>query len=215
MIVNRSLTVVLVAALAVVAPAAGEGPSLLVYPRFNTTYRDMAPDITPVTSAGMTINLSSPTNSLTLRDHWVELEPLGGGVHRFRAMADFLGKADLLAEFEASVPGRIEDQVLLPIQQVEIEGEIEIVRDAEGFLITTRKLPEHAEILMQSRLGNQLLSLCDMMSILTGSDCSGLSEAFTRVRLPLPKPPETYRIGLEELTEEEFLRLDDYLRSAG
>ncbi len=184
------------------------------FPRFNVAFRDMAPEIAPVSAGGLKIVLSSPANSLTIRAHELEFEPLGGGVHRFRGMVDFLGKADLVAVFEATVPGRLEDQVLLPIQQVELEGELEIVRVAEGYDVTTRKLPEYADIAMQSRLGNQLLSICDVLSIFTGGDCGGLAQAFSRVRLPLPPPGETYRVRADELTAEERGVLDGYLDSA-
>jgi hypothetical protein len=197
---------------AAVAWSAGSA-TVLEFPRFNATFRDMAPEIAPVTTAGFTVYLSSPVNSLTIRRHEIELQPLGGASHRFRGMVDFLGKADLVAEFAAAVPARIEDQVLLPTQQVVLEGEVEIVRVPEGYDITTRKLPEHAEIAMQSRLGNQLLSLCDVLTILTGGDCSGIAESFGRVRLPLPPVGETYRVRLDQLTADESRALDEYLGS--
>jgi hypothetical protein len=191
--------------------SAGEPSTQFVFPRLNGTFRDMAPEIAPVSAGGLSIVLSSPANSLTIRAHELELEPLGGGLHRFRGMVDFLGKADLVAVFEATVPGRLEDQVLLPIQRVELEGELEILRVAEGYDVTTRKLPEHADVAMQSRLGNQLLSICDLMSIFTGGECGGLEQAFSRVRLPLPPPGETYHVRAEELTAEEREILDAYL----
>lgn len=197
---------------AVVAAWAGDSIAI-EFPRFNDTFRDMTPEIMPVASGGLTILLSSPTNSLTVRHHEVELESLGGNSYRFRGMVDLMGKADLIAEFSAGMPGRVEDQVLLPIQRLELEGEVEIVRVAEGYDITTRVLPEEVEIAMQSRLGNQLLSLCDVLSILTGGDCSGLAAAFGRMRLPLPPPGETYRLAAETLTAEEREILDDYLSS--
>lgn len=193
---------------------AGERSAQFVFPRLNGTFRDMAPEIAPVSAGGLTIVLSSPANSLTIRAHELELEPLAGGAHRFRGMVDFLGKADLVAVFEATVPGRLEDQVLLPIQQVELEGELEILRVAEGYDITIRRLPKHVDVAMQSRLGNQLLSVCDLLSIFTGGDCGGLAQAFSRVRLPLPPAGETYRVGDDELTAEEREALDRYLAAA-
>ena len=197
---------------AVVAAWAGES-MVVEFPRLNDTFRDMTPEIMPVASGGLTILLSSPNNSLTIRHHEVELEPIGGHSHRFRGMVDFMGKADLIAEFGGGLPGRLEDQVLLPIQLIELEGELEIVRVADGYDITTRRLPDHVDIAMQSRLGNQLVSLCDVLTILTGGDCSTLATAFGRVRLPLPPPGETHRLTAEDLTAEERQILDDYLSS--
>ncbi|MCZ6727630.1 MAG: hypothetical protein O7A98_09810 [Acidobacteria bacterium] len=199
---------------AVVAAWAGESV-VIEFPRLNDTFRDMAPEIMPVASGGLTILLSSPRNSLTIRRHEVELESLGGNLYRFRGMVDFMGKADLIAEFSGAMPGRVEDQVLLPIQRLELEGEVQIVRVPDGYDITTRVLPGHVEIAMQSRLGNQLVSLCDVLSIFTGGDCSALVAAFGRVRLPLPPPGETHRLAAETLTAEERQTLDDYLSSTG
>lgn len=201
-------------AVAVFAVAATAGalapPTELQFPRLNATYRDLAPELMPVSSAGMTIYLSSPANSLTIRGHHLELEPLGGPRHRFRGWVDILGKADLVAEL-AGAPGRMQDQVLLPSQRVELAGEVDIVPSPEGYDITTRQLPTHAEIAMQSRLGNQLLSICDTMTLFTGGDCSGIGAAFSRVRVPLPPPGETYLLPTADLTAEERALLDGYL----
>ncbi len=189
----------------------GAAGGSLLFPRLNDTYRDLAPAIAPVSMAGMTIELSSPSNSLTIKSHRLELEALGDGVHHFRGAIDFLGKAKLIARFGETMPGEIQDEVLLPTQTVELEGEITIVRDDGGYDLTTVRLPEHAEIAMQSRLASQLLTVCDLMTVLAGGDCSGLERAFGRVRLPLPPPGRTYRVEAEELTAEERAMIDDYL----
>ena len=194
---------------------ADDGSSVLVFPRLNGTFRDLAPpDIAPVSTAGLTIRLSSPSNSLTVRGHELQLEPLGGPRHRFSGWVVFLGKAELVAEFDSAMAGGIEDQVLLPIQKVSLEGEVDFVKMPGGYDVTIRKLPTHAEIAMQSRLAGQLVTLCDMMTILTGGDCSGLDTAFSRVRLPLPKPGETYFVAEDDLTAEERQVFDDYLAGA-
>lgn len=208
----RTLAVTLLA-LSAVALRAAEPTTVLRFPRLNDTFRNLAPDIAPVTSAGITIKLSSPSNSLTVRSHELHLTPLGASRHHFRGRIDFMGKAELVAEFESALPGGLEDQVLLPIQQVEIEGEIDFVKMPGGYDVTTRKLPGFAEVAMQSRLANQLVGLCDMMTILTGGDCSGLEAAFNRVRLPLPAPGETYFIADDDLTADERRLFDDYLAS--
>jgi hypothetical protein len=185
-----------------------------VFPRLNATFRDMEPDIAPVSTAGLTINLSSPHNSLTIRGHRLELEPLGGPRHRFLGWVDFLGKADLVAKFAGGLPGGVEDQVLLPIQKVELEGEIDFVKMPGGYDVTLRQLPAHLDIVMQSRLANQLMSLCDMLTILTGGDCSGLGAAFSQVRLPMPAAGETYFLAEDQLSLDERRLFDDYLAAA-
>lgn len=207
---KRSLAIIGLSLLAVAAWPL-EGVAVFEFPRLNMSYRDMAPEIAPVSAGGLSIQLSSPANSLTIRHHQLRLERLEGNRYRFYGMVDLLGKADLVAEFDAVMASRLDDQVLLPIQQLELSGEVEIVRDTGGYNVTTRELPEHVEIAMQSRLGNQLLSLCDLMSIFSGGDCSSLEQAFSRVQLPLPPAGETYRIELERLTAAEIELLDGYL----
>jgi hypothetical protein len=204
----------LLAALVATAASPAQAPEVLRFPRLNATFRDLAPDVTPVSTGGLTIHLSSPANSLTVRGHSLELTPLGGERHRFRGWVDFLGKADLVAVFASGGPGRMEDQVLFPTQQLEIQGEVDVVAGPAGYDITTRRLPEFVDVAMQSRLGNQLLSLCEVMTILSGGDCSGLGAAFGRLRLSLPPPGETYLLQADQLTSEERALVDDYLRRA-
>ena len=184
------------------------------FPRLNDTFRNLAPDIMPVSAAGLTINLRSPSNSLTVRSHDLELEPLGAARYRFHGRVDFLGEADLVAEFAAGVPGEIEDRVLLPGQVVELDGEVDLVKMPGGYDLTTRRMPAALELEMQSRLGGQVVKLCDMMSFFSGGDCSGLGTAFGKMRVPLPPPGETYFLADEQLTPEERQLIDGYLAAA-
>ena len=214
MTVKRLTILMAMFSLCAVAAGTSERATVLEFPRLNDTFRDMAPEIAPVSTAGLTIRLSSPSNSLTIRSHKLELEPLGDSRHRFHGWVDFLGKADLVAEFASGLPGGVEDQVLLPIQEVEIEGEIDFVKMPGGYDVTVRQLPAHVEIAMQSRLANQLVSLCDVLTILTRGDCSGLDAAFSQVRLPMPASGEKYFIADDQLTPEERQVFDRYLDSS-
>lgn len=215
MTVRRLTILAALVLLATGAARTSERATLLQFPRLNDTFRDMAPEIAPVSTAGLTILLSSPSNSLTIRGHELELEPLGDSRHRFRGWVDFLGKADLVAKFTGAMPAGMEDQVLLPIQQLELEGEVDFKKMPGGYDITVRQLPTHAEIVMQSRLAGQLVRVCDMLTILSGGDCSGLDAAFSRVRLPLPAAGETYFVADDQLTADERQAFDDYLRVPG
>jgi hypothetical protein len=200
--------------LAATTARTAERVTKFVFPRLNDTFRNLAPDIMPVSAAGLTINLRSPSNSLTVRGHSLELEPLGAGRYRFHGWVDFLGEADLVAQFAASVPGEIEDKVLLPSQVVELEGEVDLVKMPGGYDLTTRRMPAAMDLQMQSRLGGQVVKLCDMLSLFSGGDCSGLGASFGRVRVPLPPPGDTYFIADEELTSEERQLIDAYLKVA-
>lgn len=183
------------------------------FPRLNQTYRDLAPEISPVSSGGLEVRLHSPANSITVRSHRLELDPVSDGSFRFVAVASVLGKAQLVASLDAGgVPAELADEVLLPIQDVEVAGRAEVRRTAEGYEVVPRELPSHVALAVQSRLAGQLVTWCDLSSILVpGLECAGLDQALSRVRLPLPEPGETYFLEATRLLPEEQATLDGAL----
>ena len=42
-------------------------------------------------------------------------------------------------------------------------------------------------------------------------DCGGVNQAFSRVRLPLPQPGESYFVAASDLTQEERRQVETYL----
>jgi hypothetical protein len=186
------------------------------FPRLNQTYTNLAPEIAPFSSGGLNVRLRSPANSVTVRSHRLELDPLPDGTVRFVVTASVLGKAQLVAELDAGgIPAELADEVLLPIQDVEVTGRAEVRRTADGYEVLPRELPSHVTLAVQSRLGGQLVTWCDLSSILLpGLECGGLDQALSRLSLPLPPPGETYFLEASRLLPEEQATLDAALGAA-
>jgi hypothetical protein len=195
---------------ALAGAAATPGGQSVEFPRLNQTYRDLAAEIAPFATGGLQVRLRSPTNSVTVRRHRLDLEALPDGSVRFQATASLLGKAQLVAELDAGgTPAELADEILLPIQDVEVAGRAEVRRTPEGWEILPRDLPSHVDIAVQSRLAGQLVTWCDLTSILVPSlECGGLDQALSRVRLPLPAPGERFFVEASGLLPEEQAVLD-------
>lgn len=204
------------AALALVAAGASGAPQSVEFPRLNQTYRDLAPEISPFTSGGIGVRLRSPANQVTVRSHRLELDRQADGSVRFAASVALLGKAELVAELDAGgLPAVLADEVLLPIQQVELAGRAEVRRLADGYEVVPRELPAHVALAVQSRLAAQLVTWCDLSSILVpGLECGGIEQALSSVRLPLPAAGEAYFIEASRLLPEEVAALDLALGTA-
>lgn len=192
------------------------GRRVFTYDRFNDTYRDLVAEPEPFQQGALTVRVASPSNTLILRSNAIELEPQPDGSHRFRASASFLGKARVIAELDAGgTPGQMEDEVVLPPQELVVEGRALVSRVPEGWEITPLELPEFAEITIQSRLGSQLVSWCELMSVFTpGLSCQPMLDAFSKVRIPLPAPGEPQLLDASYLDPDEVAAVDAYLEEA-
>lgn len=179
-------------------------------PRLNQTYRDLAPEVLPVESAGLRVTLRSESNQLTVRSHGLEIEPLPTGDYRMTARASVLGKALVTAIVEAAgVPGEIEDEILLLPQEVVVEGRARVRRVDAGYEVTPLELPATVELAIQSRLAAQVVSMCDTLSILVaGMECAGFERSLSVVRLPLPEAGTPQVVDAGYLTDEERRRID-------
>lgn len=203
----RLLPALLLTASALVA---AEPVRRLELPRLNQTYRDLAPEVLPVQSGGLRVSLRSESNRLTVRSHRLDIEPLPTGDYRMTARASVLGKGIVTALIEAGgVPGEIEDEILLPPQEVVVEGRASVRRVPGGYEVTPLELPETVELRIQSRLARQVVSTCETLSILiAGMECAGFERALSVVRLPLPEPGEPQIVGAGYLTAEERRQVD-------
>lgn len=208
---RKRLPTALVAA-ALALPATTADAYLLRSDRVDGTHRDLVTDIAPVSWGLMTVRFTTPSQVLEVRDHSLELTPEEGHRHRGRFHIALQGQAHLIADLDlAGMPGRLEDDVTLPAQEVELDGVIDIERTAEGYLVTMVELPPDVELAIDSRLGGQLASLCKSLSLLGALACRGVDDAFSTLRLPLPEPGTTYTFDDADLTPEERRQLDEYL----
>lgn len=209
----------LVAALPTLA-ALGAGPAggLFSFERFNDSYSRPNVVLAPVAQGPLTLRLSSPTNSLVLRSNRLRLTPLGDGTHRAEWTAEFLGKGWLVADYDlAGVPGRLEDELVVPSQTRTVVGRVRLGHGDQGFELTPVELPATVSVAIRSRLAGQVVGLCERMSILPlmALDCAGLDGALSNAAVPLPEPGDTYLLPADRLTAEDRRQLLDYLGRNG
>ena len=194
--------------------AADDGFHHLQSDRVNGVHRDVPVDMVPFSGGGITVELTSPTNTLEIHEHLVKLRPAADGTHEVVARIRFSGSAKLLAVLTlAGLPGSLEDDVILPEQEKEIVARVELARSEEGILVTTVENPSEVEIAIQSQLAGRIVTLCEGFALIpgTGLACDGLEGAFSTVRLPIPPPGETYLIEYEALNTDERRQMDAYI----
>ncbi len=198
-------------------PAAGAEhaqPQILRSDRLNRTYEDLASDIAAVSLGALTVKLTLTSHRLEIIEHRLELSPRSDGTHDASVIAQIRGEAHLLARIEiGGLPGELEDQITVPLQEARLAGRLQIERVAAGYVVTPLELPECLELAIESRLGGQLVALCESFSFLAlgGVACEGLDRALSTLRLPLPPPGEARLIEKDELTEREQRQIEAYL----
>lgn len=196
-----------------VAAAAVAEPRLFQFDSLNGTYSMDGSDIEPVRQGPITIHLSSPANTLVIRGHSLELDPVGDGSYRSSVAVDFLGKGDLVARFEtdAGTSSQLEDELVVPRQMLRLDGRVNFRRVPAGWEVTALELPAEAQVRINSRLANGLLSLCGQLSAFLGFSCDGLDASLSLVRVNLPEPGSVFLLEEADLTPEEVRLLDSYL----
>ena len=205
------------AALLAAAPPAAAAANTFTFQRLDRTYQDVVPELLPYESDSLTIRLSSPRNAITLRRHSVHLEPGLGGSQSAELTVQFQGSGHLVADVDlAGFTSRLEDDITVPLQSQTLEGRARVTRTQGGYVVTPEQLPRRLTVRIESRLGAQLVSLCDRLTLLpgTGLTCDGLERAFSTAVVPLPPAGETFLLADEDLTPQERAALDRYLASA-
>jgi hypothetical protein len=200
-----------------VVPAGSAVPGELRFERLNRGYRGVAPEILPIEEGPLTIRLTSPRNDLTVRSHRLRLEPGAGNSHSAELRIEFTGKGWLVADVEAAgLSTRLEDEVRVPPQALEMQGRVRVRRVQGGYEVTPEQLPRSVSVRIESGIGRQLMSVCDGVAALplTEVDCPALERALTRAVVPLPAAGESFLLEDAELTPEERGQLDGYLRGS-
>ena len=156
--------------------------------------------------------LSSPAHRLSIRDHSVDLRPSTAGSYEARIRVNFSGEGDVFAELEmAGAETKLEDHVVAPRQEVEVMARIRFRQVDGGYEVETLELPPSVEVEIESRLGEQIIGVCQSALVLLGVQCGGLDEMFSSATIPLPKAGGTYFISEEQLTPAERVRLNRFL----
>lgn len=210
---------ILFAALAAGSPpgdARADGAHTIVSDRLNGAYENLVADIAPVTLGAVRLQLTSPSHRLEILEHRLVLQPHREEGHAAVLTTRVQGEADLVAEVDfGGLPGRLEDHIVLPTQEVQLAGRLAIERVEEGYLVTVLEAPSHVELAVESQMGGRLVSLCEGFSLLNlgGVVCEGWEKSLSSLRLPLPGPGESQLVEEHELTAAEKQQIESYLSS--
>jgi hypothetical protein len=170
--------------------------------------------VEPVSEGPLTIQLSSPSNKLVLVSNALRLELGADGLYSADLEVRFYGKGRVVANVDVSgVARRFTDDVLVPPQTRRLAGRVRVTRSGDGFLLTPERLPRELLVSIQSRLGNDIVNLCESLAALPFSDldCSGLDRALSTARVPLPRPGEGFYLARTDLTPDERRQIEGYL----
>lgn len=190
-------------------------PGQFRFERFNRSYPEVIPEISPIEQGPLTIQLSSPKSNLTLRSHFLRLEPGPGGSHTAELRVEFLGKGRLVADLDVAgmAATRLQDEVLVPPQAATLEGRVRVTREPGAYVITTEQLPKQMRVKIQSGIAGQVVGFCDRIPALLAPDldCERLNRMLSTATVPLPPAGESYLLEDADLTAEERSQLDGYL----
>lgn len=189
-------------------------PGQFRFERFNRSYPEVIPEIAPIEQGPLTIQLTAPRSNLTLRSHFLRLEPGPGGSHSAELRVEFLGKGRLVADVDvAGLATRLQDDVVVPPQAATLEGRVRVTRDPGAYVITTEQLPKQMKVRIQSGIAGQVVGFCDRIPALLAADldCERLNRLLSTATVPLPPAGESYLLEDADLTPEERSQLDAYL----
>lgn len=208
------------AALTLPGGLAAGAPSELRFEKLNRAYSDFVEELAPIGEQGMSIHLTSPSQTMILRDHRIRLTPVTpaeDGAFAGEVELDIQGKGALIADVVMGpIVRQLTDEIVVPPQTLRLASKIRVRRVADGYEITPEQMPSRIEVAVQSRTINQILELCDQAATLSlgAIDCSGLDRALTRPAVPIPGGGGSFLLGDENLTDADRSRLDAVLGPA-
>ncbi len=214
-----AIAVVAAVVLTLLVPAPGRAESSsFVLERLNGTYTDLGGDVSEVQSGPITVRPKSSSNSFELFGNRLELTPLPEGEHDAVFWVHFEGEAEveaeiLMAGFSA---GLLTDEVTVLNQEKTIRLRLKIARQNEDYLLTVVEAPKDLTIQVRSRLGAQIVSMCESLTrFVFGARCDGLDTAMSNPKLPLAEPGDEFVLESGQLTPKEKAQLETYLGPAG
>lgn len=222
------------ALLALVLPAAGATPLAAAPPEpqgspevpwtevslegVNGVYSNPNPELEPVRRGPLTIHLRSPENRVRLASHRLWLSPRGGGRHAARLTAVIEGGGQLEADLVlAGSVQQLSDEVRLPRQRLNLEGEVRLARADGGYRITAvSSARPTVSVAIESDLVDDAVATCQQVArlLLLSSTCNVIGIALSHAVVPLPEPGTRLFLADAQLTESDRARLDAYLGQA-
>lgn len=195
------------------AGAAGPGIELAW---LNRTYAGVSGTLTTVREGPLEVRLSSPDAELTLHRNRLILVPDGAGPEAdVHLLADLEGAGDLVADVDAGpYADRLTDRLVVPRQQVRVQGRARVERHPEGYLVRLRDLPPSAPLRIQSRLVGRIVGVCRSVGRLTGASCGALAAALSTVDVPLGASERRLFLRRDQLAPAERAYLERLLDPA-
>lgn len=158
------------------------------------------------------MKVRSPAHRLVIRDHELAMKPDGEQRFRSRIRVTFSGEGELVADIGlVGADKRLEDHVVVPLQEVEVFALVRFLKVDGGYEIETVELPVSVEVAIESQLGSKLVKVCRSAFSILGVKCSGLDAAFSTASVPLPKDGGRYFIAEEQLSRAERKKLNRFL----
>ena len=206
----------LVALLLLTGPAAAQeepGARVVSFERLNRVYEHLIDDLVPVRIGPAEVMLRSPEHSLTVTHHAATLSPVHDGVFEAALELEIAGSGRIDADVTiGSLESRLSQELTVPRQTLYLEGLVTVRRGEEGYWITTERMPETAQVRIESELGTQLFTVCRQMAlVLVSLDCDAIERAVTLILVPLPEAGGEYLIALDDATPEEREEFDRFL----
>jgi hypothetical protein len=202
----------LILALLASAATAEDAWTTFQFEAYNREYVNVRSNAEWTQDGAIKMKVRSPAHRLVIRDHELALKPDGEGRFRTRIRVGFSGEGDLEADLSlVGADKRLEDHVIVPLQEVEILALVRFTRVDDGYEIETLELPQEVEVAIESRLGNQLVKTCSGALSILGVKCSGLAAAFSTAAVPLPPEGGTYFLDAQQLTRSERRKLDRFM----
>ena len=194
------------------APA-GASAREMRFSKLSRTYTDLVSELAPIQQGPLTVRLSSPSHVLVVKDTRLRLTPAAAGAHSAHLEIDLSGKGWLVGDVEAAgVATRLQDELYVMPQTVALDAKVRLRRVPSGYEVEPLELPKQIDVVIQSKLTNDLLGWCEGISIFSGFDCGGLERSLNRVAIPMPATAgEKYHLPDAELTTEERAQLDSFL----
>lgn len=209
-------SVALAATLGSVAIAADGDWSAFQFEAYNREYVNVRSNTEWEQGGPVSMKVRSPAHRLVIRDHGVELRPRGEGAFDVRVRVNFSGEGDLVADIGlVGAETRMEDHVVVPLQEIEVEARVRFTAVEGGYEIETLELPEVVNVAIESRLGGQLVDTCKSTLAILGINCRGLDAMFSNAPVPMPKPGGHYFISEDQLSDSERRRLNRFLERHG
>lgn len=199
------------------APLA-KGEQSFHFADLNHAYHDVLPPLAPIAQGPLTIQLRSPHQTLDLLDNTVLAHSNGDGTHDLTIDVDFAGRGELTADMTlGAMTRRYKDQVEMPRQRKRVLATVRIHPVAEGYEITTVRLPDQVAVAIRSGIGDRIISWCNRMAMIPffALDCDGLTQSLETAVIPLPAPGSTYLLSRDQLSPKQRGQIDAYLSSSG